>query len=425
MKRLTPILLVLALAPCVAASPATASRVATELATGKRTPESALAALRAGDVSAKQAIQLLGNVKRAKVKSGRSTFELKDEHGRASHVRMIVPKSPRADGRYGVLIVLHGLGGNANQLLAFGQGLAPKGTIVIAPNAQRLDPKLEAEDIPRFGSRAILKHWWRYHAQGFPLQALRYVKRHYPLDTDRVLLVGYSMGGYGAWGTGLRFPHTFAAIAPMAGGISRLENILPRDKGCRVLLENAVGLPSFFVHGDKDRVVPVRFSRTIHEDLLAHGAEHIYEEVAGGPHILRGFLGGDERTQRLKTWLAAKKRNAWPKTLRHVALGTYHGRRGWLRIDGIKGKNAKVQATVKGNKITLTGDRVEALTLFLSPKLVDMKQPVRVVWKNRVLFVGEVEPSLDAVIESWRNVEDPALLAPAMLKLEPSRRAEF
>jgi predicted peptidase len=40
----------------------------------------------------------------------------------------------------------------------------------------------------------------------------------YAIDPDRVYLTGNSMGGYGAWGLGMAYPGTFAAIAPICGG---------------------------------------------------------------------------------------------------------------------------------------------------------------------------------------------------------------
>lgn len=40
----------------------------------------------------------------------------------------------------------------------------------------------------------------------------------YPVDTHKISLTGLSMGGYGTWFTAMRYPHIFAAIAPVCGG---------------------------------------------------------------------------------------------------------------------------------------------------------------------------------------------------------------
>ncbi|MGE0707905.1 MAG: alpha/beta hydrolase-fold protein [Planctomycetota bacterium] len=411
------LLLALVLATPVLADPSSPSQLARALADGQAAPQDVLAQLGEQGVAPSRAIELLRQVRLPAGKAGATRFALEDPHGRKTEVLVSVPAAPRPDGRYGVLLVLHGLGGNAQQLMDFARRIAPAGTIVAAPGAQRLDPALENDDVPKLGRRALLQHWWRYHREGFPLLALRQLKRTYPVDTDRVLLVGYSMGGYGTWGTGLRFPDVFAGIAPLAGGVSRLENFVARDAKVRPLLANARGLPSFFVHGDSDGVVPVRFSRTVHEELSQLGAEHVYEEVPGGQHILMGFLRGDALTHKLTAWLAERRREPWPKTLEHTALGTYAGRRAWLRVDELQGQRAHVVAQVEGNEVKLSGEGVRELTLFLGPELLDLSRPVRVTWGERVLYSGTVASGLDAVRESWRDAEDPALLAPAMLHL--------
>ena len=419
--------LTLSLAGAAAAAPPPPPEVIKGLVRGEQPAPDALRALETSGVSPLQAIELIRKVRKLEPKAGEGSFELSDPHGRSTEVLTWTPKAPRADGRYGLMIVLHGLGGNAKQLMQFARNIAPAGTIVAAPGAVKLPPTLENEDVPSFGGDwSPLPHWWRYHREGFPLAALRHLKREFPIDTNRVLLVGYSMGGYGTWGTGLRFPGEFAGIAPLAGGISRLENLMPRDQKNRRLLGNARGLPTWFIHGNADRVVPVRFSRTIHEDLTKAGIDHVYHEVEQGPHILMPFLRGNDLTKQLVSWLGEQVRDPWPKEVSHTVLGTDHGRRSWLRVDELAGKHGQVSARVEGNRIQLEGENVAELTLFLSPKLgLDLSQPVRVQWQERVLYVGMVEHSLQAVMESWRESEDPALLAPALLRLRTTQRAEF
>jgi predicted peptidase len=67
----------------------------------------------------------------------------------------------------------------------------------------------------------------------------------YSVDPDRVYLVGYSMGGHGAWYLAYKHPHRFAAVAPMSGmsntwWATRLEDV-----------------PIWAFHGGKDDTVPV------------------------------------------------------------------------------------------------------------------------------------------------------------------------
>jgi predicted peptidase len=66
-----------------------------------------------------------------------------------------------------------------------------------------------------------------------------------PVAAERILLTGFSMGGYGGWSWALRDPARFAAFAPVAG--SRLPG--PPDA--------LRGLPIWIFHGAADTHVPV------------------------------------------------------------------------------------------------------------------------------------------------------------------------
>lgn len=388
---------------------------------------------------------------------GEHTLALVDPHGVRTDLVVVLPEQPRPDGRYGLLVTLHGLRGDARQLLPFARRIAPPGFIVACPTAQHLPPEREAEDAALLGqalglvgapeddggegpdaerrrrlrrlaenaTRSALPHWWGYEHDGFPLLAADEVRRRWPVDPDRVLLLGYSMGGYGTWNVGLRHPDRFAGIAPLAGGISRQEMITPRDDRMRHVLGNARMLPSFFVHGSADRVVPARFSRTIAEDLAALGAEHVFEEVEGGGHILMRFLQGDAVSDRLEAWLAARAREPHPRRIAHHALSPAHGDAWWLRVEATDGTPARVEAeALEGNRIVVTTAGVRRLTVRLDPALVDVARPVRLEVDGVVVHEGVVAASLEAVAGSFAARRDPSLVYERAVTIDlPARPA--
>ncbi len=55
------------------------------------------------------------------------------------------------------------------------------------------------------------------------------VLRNYPIDVDRIVLMGFSMGGAGAWHLGAHYAHTVVAISPGAGfaETARYQNLTP------------------------------------------------------------------------------------------------------------------------------------------------------------------------------------------------------
>ena len=92
------------------------------------------------------------------------------------------------------------------------------------------------------------------------------------VDRDRVYLVGFSMGSFGAWDLAADYPDLFAAVVPIAGG------------GPGSLAEALVDVPIWAVHGDQDRTCPVEQTRKIVVELERLGANVHYTELCGVAH---------------------------------------------------------------------------------------------------------------------------------------------
>ena len=93
------------------------------------------------------------------------------------------------------------------------------------------------------------------------------------VDTDRIYIMGLSMGGMGTFDMVCRFPDVFAAAIPICGGVN------PER------LKSAAGKVKFRIfHGDKDFVVPVDNSRKAYCALKKYGADVEYFEIVGCDH---------------------------------------------------------------------------------------------------------------------------------------------
>ena len=64
------------------------------------------------------------------------------------------------------------------------------------------------------------------------------------IDNSRIYIIGYSMGGYGAWNLLTKYKHIFAAGIPICGG------------GNRKLAKNLINIPIWTFHCVFDFVVP-------------------------------------------------------------------------------------------------------------------------------------------------------------------------
>lgn len=94
------------------------------------------------------------------------------------------------------------------------------------------------------------------------------VEEEYPVDTTRIYLTGYSMGGYGTWAWGLHDPDRFAALAPVAGGY--FDDPLPPENIC-----DMKDTPIWAFTSTADTVVPASRTESLTDALEACGAEHV------------------------------------------------------------------------------------------------------------------------------------------------------
>jgi predicted peptidase len=96
------------------------------------------------------------------------------------------------------------------------------------------------------------------------------IARHH-VDTNRVYLTGLSMGGYGTWSLGTKFPERIAAIAPVCGGGDKIR-VLLANRQKRAAMKT-LGVWAF--HGAKDNVVPLEESQRMTNALTLAGCAEV------------------------------------------------------------------------------------------------------------------------------------------------------
>jgi predicted esterase len=72
---------------------------------------------------------------------------------------------------------------------------------------------------------------WKSTAEIDVLEAIESVSRRYPIDPNRVVLMGFSMGGAGAWHIGAHYTDRFAAVHAGAGfvDVKRYQHLKPEN----------------------------------------------------------------------------------------------------------------------------------------------------------------------------------------------------
>ncbi len=187
------------------------------------------------------------------------------------------------------ILFLHGAGergtdGRKPTMIGLGPYIQARGAsfpfLAIFPQAEDLDGRL-------------LTPW----TAGQPdaeraLKILEEVQRTYAVDPRRVALVGWSMGGYGAWSLGAAHPEKWSAVVPISGG---------GDPASVAALKD---VPVWAFHGAKDGLVPVEQSRAMVEGLkTAGGTVHYTEFPSAGHELFAETFGNDG----LIRWLEAPR----------------------------------------------------------------------------------------------------------------------
>jgi len=378
-------------------------------------------------------LAILREPARPDMEGGTRTLEIKDEFGKKTELLIIAPPTEVLKKRtrpLGLIVLLHGLGGAARNATPFAEKLCAQGDVIcVAPTATKLPLKaMDWDDgIPEI-ARANFKHWWSYDdPRSLTLVAIDKARELFWIDPERVALGGVSMGGYGTWNIGLRFPDRFCALAPIAGGISRFGAISDKDAYSRALLENGRNVSVFSAHGTKDPLVPCEPDREACEYLKKLGGtvEFLGLDVGHTPADLKRALEGPE-LDRVLRFMAAQRRCAAPASVKYVALSEKQDGAHWLRI---KERSSDETRPVLEGRVDETHTRLIVETrgcrrarVYLDERILDGEREVEVVANGRRVFKGKIEASLEAVLESWRSRRDPGLVYAAFVDAGPRFR---
>jgi predicted peptidase len=115
----------------------------------------------------------------------------------------------------------------------------------------------------------------------------------YRIDTDRVYLIGMSLGGSGVWYTARKFPDYFAAIIPICGG------------GDPRLICRIKHIPVWAFHGAQDKVVPPEKSKAMVDALKKCGGEVQLTLLKNRGHDIHEVF----HDYKIYKWLLKHKRN--------------------------------------------------------------------------------------------------------------------
>jgi predicted peptidase len=118
--------------------------------------------------------------------------------------------------------------------------LAGLGAIVVAPDCPARD-------------------WTNHKSEAAVLELLESLAEIYPVDQDRILLTGFSLGGMGTWYLAARQPARFSAAIPIAA--------VPPEAA----IEELEGIPLYVIHSRQDELMPIERTEAAVNQLRARG----------------------------------------------------------------------------------------------------------------------------------------------------------
>jgi len=192
-------------------------------------------------------------------------------NGQERNFVLFLPKNYTPEKKYPTILFLHGLNGAGSdglQQVATGLGryMADHCNnfpfIVIFPQADR--------------------NWFDRFNQDQAIAALEEVQSRYSIDADRIYLCGISLGGYGAFVLGARYPDRFAAITTMSG--------LSEERVAGKL----INVPIWCFHYETDPFVGCHNSERMVHLINAAGGQAKLTKVPGFGHYVWNKVYGDD-----------------------------------------------------------------------------------------------------------------------------------
>ena len=214
------------------------------------------------------------------------------------------------------------------------------------------------------------------------LHTLDLIKKSYPIDEDRVLLFGYSMGGMGAYTVASHYPHLWAGVTAVSarGDYYMWHGLdpekIPPFKRWLIDLEFGYGLadnlanvPVSIFQGKKDSVIEAEQAPHMAARYRDLGVEVELTEYEDEDHWIGSRVFFDHS---FDAWATARKRDLYPKTISYVTYSTRYSRAYWVEIKGIQqwGVPATISAKVRdGNRVVIDAKNVLSLEIDAASEL--------------------------------------------------------
>ncbi|MDF1811989.1 MAG: prolyl oligopeptidase family serine peptidase [Verrucomicrobiales bacterium] len=241
----------------------------------------------------------------------------------------------------------------------------------------------EAIILHPFGRQCV---GWKHAGEIDVFEAIEAAKRDFPVDPDKIVLAGFSMGGAGAWHIGAHYREHFCAVTPGAGfaETARYNNLQPENFPPKYeqTLWGLYDVPEYrrnFLNGPL-----LAYSGEVDKQKAA--ADLMAGELLKDGHTMRHVIGKEmahkynkESVAEIWDWI----RDTWSKGTETPQKNIYFQTRTlrypsykWLKVTGLEKHwdDTRVDGTwdAEKKKITLLTTNVSALEIVSPDKTDDI-----------------------------------------------------
>jgi predicted esterase len=234
----------------------------------------------------------------------------------------------------------------------------------------------------------------RFAGETDGFEAIGSVEKNYPIDPNRIVMAGFSMGGASAWSYIVHYADRWVAGAPGAG-FTETEVFLrgalarqPQNEVQRTLWHmydstdyaiNTFNLPVVAYSGEIDAQKQAADAMSTAMQAEGLKLEHII-----GPNTGHSYEpGARQRLQDRLDQLVSTGRNPAPSEIRFTTWMLRYNRMFWVTVDAMEEEwqRARVNAKIDGNTITATTTNVTALSLCFQSGLAPFQPGTKPVLK--------------------------------------------
>lgn len=202
------------------------------------------------------------------------------------------------------------------------------------------------------------------------------------IDSNRVAIAGFSMGGAGAWHLGAHYPDQWACVHTGAGfaDVKRYQKLTP-DKYPVWYEQTLWGFYDVPDYARNFLNVPL-ISYSGENDTQRDSAEYMMEVLAKEgmkpPHLIGPGMGHKyhpETIKEVQAWIekaVAKGRELFPDEVHIETKTPLYGRVKWVNLHGLEEswKDARIDAKVlDGQSIEIKTSNVSRIVLYLPPQV--------------------------------------------------------